>query len=423
MPESRSDFTAPPDRCPVGPRRATPMDDSILDKPRVLVLDDEEACAKAVIRLLKRLGITDVIAPDGVKAALYQIENTQVDLIICDLHMPGCDGVEALRLFAEHRVECPIVIASGADPKVLKAVQELGQVRGLRVVGTLNKPYGVEELEAVLRAASEVVGPLSRRPVTVVGEAELSRAIEEGELRLHYQPQLRLSSCRLEGAEALVRWQHPERGLLYPDSFVPLAEQSGLIEPLTDWVLSEAIRRASSWRSEGIDIGVSVNLSVKTFGRLDLPDRVEEAVGRANINPERLTLEVTESGFGDRVDSLLDIATRLRLKGFPLSIDDFGTGFSSLAQLRRLPFTELKLDRSFVSRATTDPESRSLLESSVNLAKRLRLSTVAEGIETEDEWNLLIWMGVDLGQGYYMAQPMPGEDLARWHAGWQSKVA
>lgn len=399
------------------------MNELILDKPRVLVLDDEQTYARSVLRLLKQVGITDAVAPEGVEAALYQIHNERVDLIICDLHMPDCDGIEALRLFADQGVECPIVIASGADPKVLKAVQELGQVRGLRVVGTLNKPYGVDELSAVLRSAAEVVGPRSRRPATLVTEEELARAIREGQLLLHYQPQLRLSNCRLEGAEALVRWQHPEQGLLLPDSFIPVAERSGLIEPMTDWVMAEAIRRTAAWRRDGIDIGVSVNLSIKTFGRLDLPDRVAHAASNAGVQAEKITLEVTESGFGDRLDTLLDIATRLRLKSFPLSIDDFGTGFSSLAQLRRLPFTELKLDRSFVCRATTEPESRSLLESSVNLAKQLELKTVAEGIETREEWDLLVAMGVDLGQGFFMARAMPGDSLPRWLAGWQTQVA
>jgi CheY-like chemotaxis protein len=199
------------------------MDPITPHTPRVLVLDDEEACAKAVVRMLKQLGVTNAVAPRGVEEALRLLESTNVDLIVCDLHMPGCDGVEALRLFAERKVRCPIVIASGADPKVLKAVQELGQVRGLRVVGVLNKPYGVEELSAVLEAAAEAVGPLSRRPVKLVSEAELERAIREGQLLLHYQPQLHLSSCRLEGAEALVRWEHPERGLLMPDSFITIA--------------------------------------------------------------------------------------------------------------------------------------------------------------------------------------------------------
>ncbi|HWO12418.1 MAG TPA: EAL domain-containing protein, partial [Polyangiaceae bacterium] len=190
-----------------------------------------------------------------------------------------------------------------------------------------------------------------------------------------------------------------------------------------DWVIREAIRQAALWRRNGLDIGVSVNLSAQTLRELDLPDRIVASTEQAGLNPARITLEITESGMTDDVDSLLDITTRLRIKGFLLAIDDFGTGFSSLTQLKRLPFTELKLDRTFVSGAATDGDARSLLESSVNLAKRLQLKTVAEGIETEDEWNLLVWMGVDLGQGYYMARPMPADQLLPWYSGWQAQVA
>jgi EAL domain-containing protein (putative c-di-GMP-specific phosphodiesterase class I) len=274
-----------------------------------------------------------------------------------------------------------------------------------------------------LEDVAKLTSPRSRRPVPLVPAEELERGIARQELLLHYQPQLNLHTCQLEGAEALVRWQHPERGLLMPDSFISLAETSGLIGPLTDWVFNQAIRQAALWRRSGLDIGVSVNLSAQTLRQLDLPDRIAEATAAAGLSPSRITLEITESKVTDDVDSLLDITTRLRLKGFLLAIDDFGTGFSSLTQLRRLPFTELKLDRTFVSGAATDGDARSLLESSVNLAKRLQLKTVAEGIETEEEWNLLVWMGVDLGQGYYMARPMPAETLLPWHAGWQTQVA
>ncbi len=208
-----------------------------------------------------------------------------------------------------------------------------------------------------------------------------------------------------------------------PDVFIALAESSGHIAPLTEWVVREAIRQAALWRRNGLDVGVSVNLSAQTLRELDLPDRIAATTAAAGLHPSRITLEVTESGMTDDIDSLLDIPTRLRLKGFLLAIDDFGTGFSSLTQLKRLPFTELKLDRTFVSGAATDGDSRSLLESSVNLAKRLQLKTVAEGIETEEEWNLLVWMGVDLGQGYYMARPMPAEKVLPWYTGWQAQVA
>jgi EAL domain-containing protein (putative c-di-GMP-specific phosphodiesterase class I) len=399
------------------------MDDTKPPPLRVLVIDDDAACARILAGMLLHVGAQSVETAAGTDEAVERLNAASFDLILCDLNMPGRDGVETLRLFAERRVKCPIFIVSGADPKILKAAQELGRGRGLGVAGTLHKPFGLEQVREAMAHVAKMTIPRSLRPVPIVPPDELERGIREQELVLHYQPQLNLHTCQLEGAEALVRWQNPERGLLMPDSFISLAESSGLIGPLTDWVLSQAIAQAALWRRNGLDIGVSVNLSAQTLRQLDLPDRIAEETARAGIPPSRLTLEITESKVTHDLDSLLDITTRLRLKGFLLAIDDFGTGFSSLTQLRRLPFTELKLDRTFVSGAATDGDARSLLESSVNLAKRLRLKTVAEGIETREEWNLLVWMGVDLGQGYYMARPMPADKLLPWHTGWQSQVA
>jgi EAL domain-containing protein (putative c-di-GMP-specific phosphodiesterase class I)/FixJ family two-component response regulator len=389
----------------------------------VLVVDDDEACARTLANLLKRLGVTEVITASSGAEAVERLDSGPFGLICCDLNMPGRDGVETMRLFAERRVKSPLVVVSGADPKVLKAAQELGKGRGLAIAGVLQKPFGLAELSATFERVATLASPRSRRPVPKVSAEELDHAIRNDQLILHYQPQVDLHTGDMHGTEALVRWQHPERGLLMPDAFISLAESTGLIAPLTDWVVKEAIRQCAAWQRSGMDIGASVNLSAKSLRELDLPDRITEMTLRAGLTPDRVTLEITESKLADDVDSLLDITTRLRLKGFLLAIDDFGTGFSSLTQLRRLPFTELKLDRTFVSGATSDADARSLLEASVQLAKKLRLKTVAEGIETEEEWNLLVWLGVDLGQGYYMARPMPGEKLAPWYSSWQSKVA
>jgi EAL domain-containing protein (putative c-di-GMP-specific phosphodiesterase class I)/AmiR/NasT family two-component response regulator len=398
--------------------------DEITQLPlRVLVVDDDAVCARTMAGLLRHVGAHSVETAGSADEAVERLNGTTYDLIFCDLNMPGRDGVETMRLFAERQIKCPILIVSGADHRILKAAQELGKHRGLGVAGVLHKPFGLEQIKSALLHVAKVTSPRSRRPQPIIPAAELAEGIAAQQLVLHYQPQLHLHTCQLEGAEALVRWQHPERGLLMPDSFISLAESTGLIAPLTEWVLREAIGQAAQWRRNGLDIGVSINLSAQTLRELDLPDRIAATTAEAGLHPGRITLEITESGMADDVDSLLDITTRLRLKGFLLAIDDFGTGFSSLTQLRRLPFTELKLDRTFVSGAATDSDARSLLESSVNLAKRLQLKTVAEGIETEEEWNLLVWMGVDLGQGYYMARPMQAEKLLPWYTGWQAQVA
>jgi EAL domain-containing protein (putative c-di-GMP-specific phosphodiesterase class I)/ActR/RegA family two-component response regulator len=399
------------------------MDEVTQSTLRVLVVDDDALCARTVAGLLRHVGAQSVETAASADEAVERLNASAYDVIFCDLNMPGRDGVETMRLFAERHIKCPIFLVSGADHKILKAAQELGKHRGLGVAGILHKPFGLDQVRSALTHVAQVTSPRSRRPAPIVPRSELEHGIANEQLVLHYQPQLNLHTCQLEGAEALVRWQHPERGLLTPDAFISLAESSGLIAPLTEWVVREAIRQAASWRRSGLDIGVSINLSAQTLRELDLPDRIAGTTAAAGLNPSRITLEITESGMTDDLDSLLDITTRLRLKGFLLAIDDFGTGFSSLTQLRRLPFTELKLDRTFVSGAATDGDSRSLLESSVNLAKRLQLKTVAEGIETEEEWNLLVWMGVDLGQGYYMARPMPADKILPWYTGWQAQVA
>jgi EAL domain-containing protein (putative c-di-GMP-specific phosphodiesterase class I) len=373
--------------------------------------------------MLRHVGAHSVETAASADEAVERLNASTYDLIFCDLNMPGRDGVETMRMLAERHIKCPILIVSGADHKILKAAQELGKHRGLGVAGTLHKPFGLEQIKSALVHVARMTSPRSRRPLPIIPTDELARGIAAEQLVLHYQPQLNLHTCQLEGTEALVRWNNPDRGLLMPDAFISLAEASGLIAPLTEWVVREAIRQCATWRRNGLDIGVSVNLSAQTLRELDLPDRMAATTAAAGLNPGRITLEITESGMTDDLDSLLDITTRLRLKGFLLAIDDFGTGFSSLTQLRRLPFTELKLDRTFVSGAATDGDSRSLLESSVNLAKRLQLKTVAEGIETEEEWNLLVWMGVDLGQGYHMARPMPADKILPWYSGWQAQVA
>jgi EAL domain-containing protein (putative c-di-GMP-specific phosphodiesterase class I)/FixJ family two-component response regulator len=399
------------------------MDETTPLPLRVLVVDDDAACVRALAGMLRHVGPHDVDTAASADEAVERLNVAAYDLILCDLNMPGRDGVETMRLLAERQIRCPILLMSGVDHKILKAAQELGNHRGLGVAGILHKPFGLEQIRGALAHVAQVTSPRSQRPAPVIPIAELAHGIEAEQLILYYQPQLNLHTCQLEGAEALVRWQHPEHGLLLPEAFISLAESSGLISPLTDWVMREAIRQAALWRRSGVDLGVSVNLSAQTLRELDLPDRIAASTEQAGLNSNRITLEITESGMPDDVDSLLDITTRLRIKGFLLAIDDFGTGFSSLTQLKRLPFTELKLDRTFVSGAATDGDARSLLESSVNLAKRLQLKTVAEGIETEDEWNLLVWMGVDLGQGYHMARPMAADALLPWYTGWQAQVA
>jgi len=243
---------------------------------------------------------------------------------------------------------------------------------------------------------------------------ELRAAIERGALALHYQPQVDLTSGRVCGVEALVRWPHPERGLIPPDAFIPLAEQTGLIAPLTEWVLAEAVRQARAWQRAGLLLAVSVNLSMWNLHDPALPARVAGLLREHGLPPAWLRLELTESVLMADAERALDVLTRLSGLGVRLAVDDFGAGYSSLAYLKKLPVDELKIDQGFVRALATDATDAAIVASTVALGHALGLRVVAEGIEDRATWDRLVAMGCDVAQGYYMSRPLPADALARW---------
>jgi EAL domain-containing protein (putative c-di-GMP-specific phosphodiesterase class I) len=246
-------------------------------------------------------------------------------------------------------------------------------------------------------------------------ENDLRRAIERGELRVHYQPLIDLTTDRIVGFEALVRWQHPVRGLVPPLSFIPLAEETGLIVPLGRWVLETACRQAMRWRDarpDGPPLMMSVNLSARQFVQPDLVDQVDAILTETGLDPSTLEMEITESVVMDQSEVGIRTLHRLRAMGVRLVLDDFGTGYSSLAYLKHLPLDTIKIDRTFV--AGLDGEAdRSIVEAVIALAHGLRITVVAEGIETEAQFEILRAMGCDVGQGYLFARPLPETEAAR----------
>jgi diguanylate cyclase (GGDEF)-like protein len=247
--------------------------------------------------------------------------------------------------------------------------------------------------------------------------AELRRAIDQRELVLHYQPKAELQSGHVVGVEALVRWQHPERGLLFPDEFVPLAERTGLIKELTFVVLDESLRQLRTWQEEGLDLSVSVNLSARDLLDVDLPETVAQLLGRHELAANRLELEITESVIlADPMKARL-VLNRLSAMGIELAIDDFGSGYSSLAYLKRLPVGQIKIDRSFVMNMEQDTNDAVIVRSTIDLGRNLGLMVVAEGVENEGIWSDLARLGCDLAQGYYLSRPVPPEALPSWLRG------
>lgn len=248
-------------------------------------------------------------------------------------------------------------------------------------------------------------------------KSELRRAIDTNELILHYQPKIDHTTGRVMGVEALVRWQHPKRGFLPPDHFISAAEQTGLIGPLTRWVLKQAVIQCAALHQAGIDISVAVNLSARNLHDKHLPAEIASLLASVKLDPSCLVLEITESAVMADPAFGLEILQQLDQMGVKLAIDDYGTGYSSLAYLSKLPVDEIKIDKSFVLAILSDPHAAVIVRSTIDLGHNLGLKVVAEGVETQEIWATLTHWGCDISQGYYMSKPLPADQLIQWLSG------
>lgn len=375
-------------------------------KGKLIVIDDEPDIAELARVLAEQAGFDAVAASTPESFRRHYADGA--DVVVLDLFMPMLDGIEVIRILAESGRNPTLILMSGFDTRVLDTSRELAEAHGLTVAGTLTKPIRIGELRRMLGT----IGPRRRAFASAsaqpIGADDLRRAIDRDEIVVHFQPKMTIPDRALVGAEALVRWRHPDLGLIPPDSFVPLAEASGLIDDLTVVVIDQALSACRAGRIVG---SVSVNMSVQSLSSLDLPERILSKLDIYSQTPERLVVEVTESGLMQDETKALDVLARLRLKGIGLSIDDFGTGYSSLKQLRRVPFGELKIDRSFVDGIDSDPSNRAIVQASVEMGHNLAMKVVAEGIETESQWSALAALGCDMAQGYLIGRPLPIEDF------------
>lgn len=389
---------------------------------RILVLDDEPLLLKLLARMLANLGYTSVTTRENGRAALELLANRDdsPNLILLDLNMPEMDGLEFVRHLVEYHYAGSLILVSGEDERMRQAAVKLARAHNIIVLGHLHKPASPEGL-------AELLGkwglPPQEKPHTekkVYGADELRAAIANDELINCYQPKVRASTGQVMGVETLVRWRHPVDGLVFPDQFISVAEAHGLIGDLTHVVLTNALAQAKLWHDAGLTLIVAVNLSMDNLISSDYTDIVAGLATKAGVLPQTMTLEVTESRFMQDLRIPLEILTRLRLKRFRLSIDDFGTGNSSLAQLRDLPFDELKIDMSFVRGAWENEKLQTMFDSCLSLAKQLGMEAVAEGVEDQADWNFVRQRGCDIAQGYFIAKPMPAADIFDWVYSWQS---
>ena len=380
---------------------------------RVLIIDDDKRICRIIKRVADDLGV-DSLAIDNPAEFESAYLRYEPNIILMDLQMPRLDGIELLRKLAEQHSEAAIILVSGMDRSVLETTDELGKSLGLNMVGVLNKPIDIDDLKIILEKNFDPLKERRTQSLALTAE-DLKKAIAENELVVHYQPQISLASGNVIGAEALVRWQHPEHGLVFPDSFIPLAEESReLIGPLTYSVIETVLQDDVARRGSGVELNISINLSSRLLSDLSLPDKVDGLLAKYQFDPNRLLLEVTESGAMEDPSLTMDILTRLRLKNIRLSLDDFGTGFSSLVQLYRMPFNEIKVYKSFVMKVSKDKEAAAIARLTVDLGHSLGLEVVAEGIEDQYTYDWLKELGCEIGQGYFISRPVDVDQFSKW---------
>ncbi|WP_395018610.1 EAL domain-containing protein [Dongia sp.] len=396
-----------------------------LGQYQVLLVDDEPFIRQLTGMLLKQLGCPNILESGNGAEALAQLDRpgAHVDLILSDLNMPDMDGVEFVRHLAARKGCPPLAFLSGAESGLLRAAEALGRAYFLEVLGALAKPVNKEALVAVLGRMAEERVPRAQRRGVEITETDLGRGIEARELVFHYQPKIEIASGRVSGAEALVRWQHPQHGLLFPDRFIAMAESGPLIGPLTEALVEIGLAQVQEWQGAGLHPHLGINLSPSMLSDVTLPDRFAASAARYGVPAESIVFEITETGVAREELVYLEIVTRLRMKGFHLSVDDFGTGQSSLQRLEALPFGELKIDRQFVHGAAKNPAKAAILEASIGLARTLGQKSVAEGVELKEDWELLRRLGCDVAQGYFVAKPMPAAAFPDWVAEWSARNA
>lgn len=395
-----------------------------VEKPRgrLLVVEDDVVQRTIIGKIGAKLGYDTVVA-STFEIASGLLRTKTFDMMTLDLSLGAHDGVELLRLIADLNLNAmPIVIISGCEERILNTITRVGIGLDLSITSCLTKPLDLDQVRAALlkpafyRAVADhhAAGPAISRDRIVA-------ALKQNEFFVELQPKIDLHTNQICGAEALARWLTPEFGIVSPAIFVPLVEQFGLMPDLTHFICDTAVATSSRLIRESPGFTVAVNVSGSDLSDLTLPERIDGILRQHDAPPESLMVEVTESVAMSDVDRAMDVISRLRIKGVGAAIDDFGTGFSSLAALAKLPFNELKIDRSFAANCDTDRDMMKIAQASIALAKAFGMKAVAEGIDNQRTLTTLRDAGCDIGQGYLFALPLRTRQFAslmnRWDPG------
>lgn len=401
---------------------------------RLVILDDDESITDFIATVARECGWEAETATEEL-AFRALVRATPPDAILLDLQLGATDGIAQLHFLHSVNYGGAIMLMSGFDARVLASAQHIGESLGLRIAALIEKPARGAEIRDVITAIERSVGTRAAATAGAAHDAvqdsadaisaqHVGEAIDAGHMELHLQPIVAAAGHGVISAEALIRWRDPVRGLLPPGQFVSVAEtDERVIDQMTMWAVqtgAEQYRRLAELNSA---IRIFINISGRNLRSLDFPDRMAALRGRMAVPDHAIGLEITESVAMEDLDVTVSVLTRLRLKGFSVALDDFGTGHSSLIALRRMPFSAIKIDKSFVSEIQTSSDSFTIVKSVIQLARDMRLESVAEGVENADAARLLTELGIDHLQGYYFSPPRPFASFTAWLDGWPRHAA
>ncbi len=393
-----------------------------MSKPtkRLLILEDDLAVAQTLAHMAERLGF-EVKTSEHAHDFFATNRAWSPTHIVVDLAMPGLDGVEVLQLLSVGGSQAQVIVTSGMGRQVLDSASRAGAARGLRILGVLPKPFTMATLSALL--TSESPAHDTAQPAVeefVAEETSLANALAQHELKLKYQPRIALATRALVGFDAMLHWDHPLLGMLPPERFLPSAARLPLLEELTTLTVREALEGFSRFAA-GKDLTLGIGISARSLERGAFADDLATSCRGRKIAPSSVVLNISDSIEAQHSTDALDTLTRLRVKGFQLAIDDFGTGHASLRELSRLPFSQVRIGKGFVQEMTASSGTYAVIQSVIELAKTLNLTTLAEGVEDKPTFALLWKIGCDLALGGVIARPMADDAVPAWIERWSAR--
>ena len=376
-----------------------------------MIVEDDDLQREMLRGALQTLGAKIVYEASGGLQALQLLRgdtHKDVHVVLCDLNMPEMDGMEFLRHIGDKHASLSAIIISALDDALISSVTKMAKGYGINLLGALEKPVSINRLENILSAYRFPQNQIRKNESTsaMFSLKEILYGVNKNQFTPYYQPKIDVATGNIVGMEALARWIHPDQGVVSPYAFISTLEESGHIDELTFLILDKAVGACKALHDAGYKINVSINLSLSSLSDVALADKISVIVQNKNLEPKFVILEITESAAMTEEAPALENLARLRMRGFGLSIDDYGTGYSSMQQITRVAFTELKIDRSFVKDVNVNKSLRIVVSSSIDLASRLKMKSTAEGVETSHDLDALRIMGCDIAQGFFIAKPM-----------------